>query len=143
MRTRSLSHCTYQHQYHIVWGTKYRFKYLKPYVKEVFLELIFGLVKKYPQLHLHAINTDIDHVHLQIEIAPDISVSRVVKLIKGNTSIRLKQRFKFIREMYLDEGIWSVGYFSSTVGLNETQIKQYIQYQGRRDHSRQTRFKFS
>lgn len=133
MRIQSLRHCTYQHQYHIVWGTKYRRKYLKPYVKEAFLEHLFGVVKKYPKLHIQAVNTDVDHVHLQIEIAPDISVSRVVQRLKGYTSLKLKQQFPFIRKIYLDEGIWSVGYFSSTIGLNEQQIKQYIHHQGKLD----------
>jgi putative transposase len=143
MRIQSLSHCRYQHQYHIVWGTKYRRKYLKPYVKEEFLSLLFSYVKKYPKLHIFAVNTDLDHIHLQIEIAPDISVSRVVQRLKGYTSLKLKQKFKFIKKIYLDEGIWSVGYFSSTIGLNEQQIKQYIAYQGRLDRPKQIKFRFS
>ena len=35
--------------------------------------------------------------------------------------------------MYLDGSIWSVGYFVSTVGLNEESIKKYIANQGRKD----------
>ena len=143
VRTRSLNHSTYQHEYHLVWGTKYRRKYLVPVVKEAFLDLTFHLVKKYPNWHLITINTDRDHVHLQMEIPPNISVSSVVQKIKAHTSPRLKKKFKFIREIYLEESVWSVGYFSSTIGLNEEQIRQYIQYQGRRDYSRQIRFVFS
>ena len=45
----------------------------------------------------------------------------------------LKKEFKFIREMYLDGSIWSVGYFVSTIGLNEEMIKRYIAQQGRKD----------
>jgi len=78
-----------------------------------------------------------------MEIPPNISVSSVVQKIKAHTSPRLKKKFKFIREIYLEESVWSVGYFSSTIGLNEEQIRQYIQYQGRRDYSRQIRFVFS
>lgn len=143
MRTRHLGHCTYQHQYHVVWGTKYRRKYLKPYVKEEFLTLLFTLVKEYPKLHIKAVNTDVDHIHLQIEIAPDISVSTAIKRIKGYTSFYLKKKFRFIRQIYLDEGIWSVGYFSSTIGLNEMQVKQYIAFQGRNDRPRQAKLVFS
>ena len=41
MKTRSLNHSTYQHQYHVVWNTKYRFKFLKPYVKQVLLDSLY------------------------------------------------------------------------------------------------------
>ncbi len=138
-----MSHCHFQHEYHIVWGTKYRRKILKPYVKEAFLEALFEVLKKYPKLHLVAVNTDRDHVHLQIEIAPDISVSLAMKRIKGYTSIFLKKRFPFIRRIYLDEGVWSVGYFSSTIGLNEDLVKKYIAYQGKRDRPQTLRLGFS
>lgn len=143
MRTRSLAHSVYQHQYHLVWGTKYRRKYLTRYVKEEFLTLLYTLVGKYPTLYIQAVNTGSDHVHLQIEIPPDISVSRVVQRIKAHTSLHLKKKFKFIRKTYLDNSIWSVGYFSSTIGLNETQVKFYIAHQAKQNKPRQFRFVFS
>ena len=143
MRIRSLSHCHYQHEYHIVWGTKYRRKVLKPYVKEAFLEALFEVLKKYPKLHLVAVNTDRDHVHLQIEIAPDISVSEAMKKIKGHTSVSLKKKFPFLRRIYLDEGVWSVGYFSSTIGLNDELVRKYIAHQGRMDKPRVLKLGFS
>ena len=65
---------------------------------------------------------------MQIEIPPNIAVSEAVQKLKKNSSIHLQKKFKFIRDMYLDwDGIWSVGYFSSTVGLNEEQVKRYIE----------------
>ena len=139
MRIRSLNHSMYQTQYHIIWGTRYRRKYIKEYVKSELLENLFKTIKKYPTLYLHSINTDQDHIHLQIEIPPSLSVASVVQLLKGNSSIQLKKKFKFIREIYLDGSIWSVGYFVSTIGLNETQIKKYIQYQGKKDFPKTTR----
>lgn len=89
--------------------------------------------KKYPTIHVEEMNTDNDHVHLQMEIPPNLSVAVVVKRIKWLASLRLKKRFKFIREMYLDGNIWSVGYFSSTIGLNEKTVKDYIASQGKKD----------
>lgn len=95
------------------------------------------VVFKYPTLQLIEINTDVDHVHIQLSIPPNIAVSRVVQKLKQETSKLIKKRFKFIREIYLGEGIWSVGYFSSTLGLNEETIQKYIEYQGKRDKGRQ------
>ena len=144
MRIRSLSHSTYQHQYHIVWGTKYRWKYLKEYVKLELLKVLYDTVKKYPTLHIETVNVDNDHIHLQIEISPDVRVSDVVQRLKAVSSIHLKKKFKFIREMYIEGNIWSVGYFSSTIGLNEEQVKKYIEKQGKKDFPKTQRsFAFS
>ena len=91
-------------------------------------------MKKYPTLWIVAMNTDNDHVHLQIEIPPNITISDAVGKLKAATSRHLRSNFKFIREIYLEkDGIWSVGYFSSTVGLNESQIRKYIAWQGKKD----------
>ena len=134
MRINNLNHSTYQHQYHIVWGTKGRRKIIKPYVLTELKKSLCQVCKKYPTLWIENMNANDDHVHLQIEIPPNISISDAVCALKSASSFYLKKKFKFIREMYLEkDGIWSVGYFSSTVGLNETQIKKYIDWQGKKE----------
>ena len=142
MRTRSLNHSVYQIQYHLVWGTRYRRKWLKDYTKAEFATAAYAVVKKYPTLYIHALNTDEDHVHLQIEIPPNLTIAAVVQKLKIESSIRIKKRFKFIREMYLDGSIWSVGYFVSTVGLNEQQVNRYIAWQGKKDTGANLRLGF-
>ena len=140
MRTQSLSHSTYQHQYHIVWGTKYRRKFLKEYVVADLSASFKETVRRHPTLHLFAMNTDQDHLHIQIEIPPDMAVCEVVQLLKQNSSRILRRKFAFIRRMYLENSIWSVGYFSSTIGLNEEQIRRYIEYQGQQEKPTQIDF---
>ena len=140
MRTRQLNHSTYQHQYHIVWGTKYRRKFLKDYVLTELKKSLYATVKKYPTLWIETLNVDQDHVHLQIEIPPNITISDAVGRLKKDSSTNLRRRFKFIREIYLEkDGIWSVGYFSSTVGLNEQNVKRYIEWQSRKDRPQNAR----
>lgn len=137
MRIRHLNHSTYQHQYHIVWGTKGRRKILQKYVLLELKRSFYATIKKYPTLWLELVNTDQDHVHLQLEVPPNITVSDAVGRLKADSSRHLRKQFKFIRQIYLEkDGIWSVGYFSSTVGLNETQIRRYIEWQGKRDQPR-------
>jgi len=133
MRKLKLNHSTYQHLFHIVWGTRFRRKFLKPYVKPEFKRLLDLVEKKYPTIHIEEMNIDNDHVHLQMEIPPDPSIAVVVRRLKWYTSKGLKKKFAFIRKMYLDGKIWSVGYFSSTIGLNEKTVKDYIVRQGKRD----------
>ena len=72
-----------------------------------------------------------------------MAILKAVQIMKAELSIKLKKRFKFIRKMYPDGAIWSVGYFSSTVGLDEELIRRYIEYQGRQDIPQQVGFEFS
>ena len=139
MQTRSLNHSAYKLQYHIVWGTKYRRKWLKPYVKAALKKSLYTTCKKYPTLFIQAVNTDHDHVHIQMEIPPSIAIADAVQALKGASSIILRKKYKFIRDMYLGkDGIWSVGYFVSSIGLNEAQIKKYIEWQGKKEEQPQT-----
>jgi len=63
-----------------------------------------------------------------------MSVSAAVNILKSNTSSALKQKFPFLKKVYLDEkGIWSVGYFVSTVGVNEAIVRRYIRNQEKED----------
>lgn len=140
MRIQNLNHSTYQHQYHIVWGTQGRRKILKPYVLAELKKALYEVTKRYPTLWIESMNADDDHVHLQIEIPPNVAVSDAVSKLKSLSSFHLQKKFKFIKEMYLEkDGIWSVGYFSSTIGLNETQIRKYIAWQGKKDVPQKSR----
>ena len=150
MRTRYLNHSVYRLQYHIVWATKYRRPFLVKGIEKEFLKNLYETAQKYPTLHIFAANTDRDHVHIQIEFPPSIDIASVVQKLKAATSQHLRKRFRIIQEIYFGkEGIWSVGYFVSSVGLNESQIRQYIFWQGKLDKpqtmrdAKQSQFKFS
>ena len=145
MKIQSLNHSTYQHEYHVVWGTKYRRKYLKSYVLEVLFACFKEFEEKYPTVEVLTVAWDEDHIHMQIIIPPDIAIAECVQKMKIMSSLRLKKQFKFIKEMYFDkEWIWSVGYFSSTIGINEKIIKRYIEQQGKQDLPKTQRgFEFS
>ena len=140
MRIQSLNHSTYEIQYHVVWGTKHRRKWLKPYVKAELIASLYETVKKYPTLWIMTINTDQDHVHMQVEIPPNIAIADAVRVFKARSSQYLKKKFKFIREMYIDkDGIWSVGYFVSSIGMDEEKIRRYIEWQDKKEKPQTTR----
>lgn len=134
MRIQSLNHSTYELQYHIVWGTRSRRKWLKEYVKQELKHSLYATVKKYPSLHIVTMNTDQDHVHIQMEIPPNIAICDAVQALKSRSSQYLRKKFKFIDKIYLEkDGIWSVGYFVSSVGADEERIKKYIEYQDKKE----------
>jgi putative transposase len=57
-----------------------------------------------------------------------------VSLIKANTARDMREKFPFLNKVYWgSDGIWSIGYFISTVGVNESVIRRYIEQQGQED----------
>ena len=134
MKLLKQAHAVYKTQYHIVWPTRFRRKFINPGVK-AYLEIKLLEVRKYyPDWQYIEIGIEPDHVHLHMIIPPKYSVSKVVETIKSNTSRVLSNKFKFLEQVYWDKrGIWSVGYFVSTVGINENIIRKYIATQGQED----------
>ena len=94
-------------------------KLLKPYVKKKLLESFQKTEFLYPTLHIVKANIADDHVHMIAEVAPSVSIASMVQKLKAHASLELKRNFKFIREADDGSGIWSVGYFASSIGLNE------------------------
>ena len=134
MEYRKQSHAVYYTQYHIVITTKYRRQVLKGGIGEYLKKNIQQISNFYPDIDILEVNTDLDHIHLLMSIPPRFSVAQVVKMIKANTGRLMRQKFKFLDRVYWGvQGIWSIGYFVSTVGINEETIRKYVQMQGRED----------
>ena len=67
-------------------------------------------------------------------IPPKYAVSTVVETLKKNASRELSQKFRFLKQVYWDnDGIWSKGFFVSTVGINEAIVRKYVQQQEKED----------
>jgi putative transposase len=115
-------------------ATKYRRKILKPGFGEYLQKLVLGISKQIPEIEIVEVNTDKDHMHILVSIPPKMSVSDVVKSIKAKTGLYMRKKFPFLEKVYWDKsGIWSRGYFVSTVGISEATIRKYIEMQGKED----------
>jgi len=142
MRLIKSAHSVYRTQYHIVWVTRYRRKILNKGVGEYLKTKLQEVRKFYPDWEYIAIGMEEDHVHLHMVIPPKYAVSRVIEVLKTNTSRELNRKFRFLKKFYWDnEGIWSTGFFVSTVGINEAMIRKYVEMQGKEDTG-QTQFGF-
>lgn len=140
MEFTSLPHCVYHCEYHIVIVTKYRKKIFNEGVFAYFDLRLAEVSEHYPLIKFRVVNHDKDHIHMAVTIPPTIGVGKAVGIIKQNTARMLKQKFPFVKEVYWGtESVWSEGYFVTTVGINEDQIKQYIEQQGKKDAG-QTKF---
>ena len=137
MKLYKQAHTVYRTQYHIVWPTRFRRKFINEGVRTFLKQKLVETTRYYPDWQYIEIGIGKDHVHLHMIIPPKYSVAKVVETIKSNTSRQLRQKFSFLRKVYWDEsGIWSKGYFASTVGINEKIIRQYVAMQEQEDAGR-------
>ena len=73
-----------------------------------------------------------DHVHMMISIPPKYAVSQVIGYIKGKSAIHLARVYGGEAQVY-GQHFWARGYFVSTVGRDETVIREYIRKQEAED----------
>ena len=134
MQIRKQGHCAYKCEYHLVLVSKYRRKIFNKGSFSYFAAIMKQVAEKLPDVMIIEMNHDEDHIHLLMSVPPKKRVSDVVKVIKSTSGRLLKKKFKYMRKAYWGvEGIWSNGYFVSTVGIDEEVIKQYIKRQGEED----------
>jgi len=118
----------------MVWIPRYRYKVLVKGVDEYLIKKMDEMRKIYPEIEYVQRNIQPDHVHLVLSFPPKYSIARVVQIIKSNTGEAMWGKFEFLRKRYYSRGgIWSAGYFVSTVGLDEKLIERYVRYQEKED----------
>ena len=137
MRYRKGSHCVYHTLYHIVLTPRYRRPILGKGVKS-YLEKVLGKLDGLESdIEVIQSNVQRDHVHMVAMIPPRVSVASVVQYIKSQTGKRLRYRFSHVRRAITrGGGIWSRGYFVSTVGVDERTIRDYVEHQEHEDNGR-------
>jgi len=120
--------------YHLVWIPRYRFSVLVKGVDRYLMIKLDEIRKYYPDIEYIERNIQPDHVHLVVSFPPRYSIADVIRILKTNTSRGLKEKFEFLTKRYYGRGgMWSVGYFASTVGLDEETIRRYVKYQEKED----------
>jgi putative transposase len=129
---QSLNHSVWDCKYHVVFIPKYRRKALygelRRYLGDVFRKLAAQKQSEIEEGHLLP-----DHVHMLIAIPPKYAVSQVIGFIKGKSAIHLARVYSERKRNFVGEHFWARGYFVSTVGRDETVIREYIQKQEQED----------
>lgn len=70
------------------------------------------------------------HLHLLVMVAPKVSISKYVGIVKGKSAIRVFSKFSSLREKpYWENHFWARGYCVDTVGLDLEKIRKYVKYQ--------------
>ena len=75
----------------------------------------------------------LDHIHMLVSIPPKMSVSSFMGYLKGKSALMIFDRHANLKYKFGNRHFWSEGYYVSTVGLNESTIRKYIQEQDKKD----------
>jgi putative transposase len=128
----SLSHTAWDCKYHVVFIPKCRRKVLygelRKHLGEVFQKLAAQKESRVEEGHLL-----VDHVHMLLSIPPKHAVSHVVGFIKGKSAIHVARVYGERKRNFVGQHFWARGYFVSTVGRDETVIREYIRKQEKED----------
>ena len=77
-------------------------------------------------------NGEDNHMHVLVEYHPKISVSSLVRSMKGVSSRMLRQERPDIADHYYKDVLWSPSYFAASCGGAPLEIiKQYVEQQNR------------
>jgi len=109
---------------HAVWGTKKHY----PYLTEPIRVKVFKHIRENAQkhsIHINFINGIEDHVHCLLLLNADLSISKTVNLIKGESSHWINQE-KITAERFE----WADEYFAGSVSDSRVKfVRDYIRNQ--------------
>ena len=124
----SLSHSVWDCKYHVVFIPKYRKKTLYGELRQR-LGDVFRTLAKQKECQVVEGHLMPDHVHMLISIPPKYSVAQGIGYIKGKSAIHVARTFFDHKRNFVGQHFWARGYFVSTVGRDETVIREYIRHQ--------------
>lgn len=125
---RSTKSLVYSCQYHVLFCPKYRRKVLVDGIDERIKELI---LEKQAEYGYEVIEMEVmpDHVHLLLDVNPQVGIMKVVGQIKGYTAHKIRQEFPWMKSRL--PSLWTRSKFISTCGAVslDKAVKRYIQEQ--------------
>lgn len=90
------------------------------------------LLRRAAEVHdmeVHAIEVDSDHVHIYLEIPPQISVGKAVRVLKSLSARHMFTKFPYLKRTFWSDQMWSPSYFVRSVGEGVTAetVRRYIE----------------
>ena len=125
---RKSSHTVSWLSVHIVWVTKYRYHVLKGDVQIRCRDLLVQICNSENVKILKGVVSK-DHVHMHVEYPPSLSISNLVKRLKGRTSIMLQQEFPELGKRYWGRHFWAIGFGAwSTGNITDAMVQEYLEH---------------
>ena len=113
---------------HIVWVTKYRYKVLEGDIQKRCRDLIKQICDSEDVKILKGVISK-DHVHIHIEYRPSMTISDIVKRLKGRTSRMLQAEYPALNKRYWGRHFWAIGYgVWSTGNITDEMVQEYLEH---------------
>ena len=128
------SHKVFKIKYHFVICIKYRKNlFSEEKLANELKEICKSLEERY-FLKFETIGFDENHVHFMLQSVPKYSPSKVFRIVKSISAIKLFEKFPDLKKLLYGGEFWSDGGYVSTIGegANADVIREYIKNQGRK-----------
>ena len=125
---QSQAHVKWDCKYHVVILPKYRKKVLYGKLRRQIGRILRELCRQ-KGLRLVEGKAMADHIHMLLSVPPKYSIAMTIGYLKGKSAIRISRELMHQRGTLFGRTFWARGYCVSTVGLQEEQIRRYIQDQ--------------
>lgn len=128
--------CKHDMKMHLIFVVKYRKSLLRGAIKNDIIEFLVDSSKQSTKFSILEINSDLDHVHMLIEMAPTETVSNIVKRLKSYSTFHIwkKHEDQLQYQFWKDKMFWSKSYYVSSVGkIDEQVVTQYIKSQSQKE----------
>ncbi len=125
---RKGSHTIHQLHVHLVWSTKYRYEVLRGDIQircrdlirqscdSLDIQILKGVVSK-------------DHIHLHLSYPPKLSISEILKRLKGRSAKILLMEYSELKKRYWGGHLWGIGYGAwSTGNITDEMVQQYLDH---------------
>ena len=124
--------CVYNINYHIVWCVKYRRKVLNDDFSNRLYILLSQTAEKKGFKVVECKVGENDHIHCFVSAPPKLSVTQIVKYLKGISGNIILKEFPELRNELWKGEFWNGSYFCETIGsTSQENIKNYIERQQR------------
>jgi len=125
---RHSSHTVSRLTVHLVWVTKYRYHVLEGEIKVRCRDLLRQICDSEDVRILKGVVSK-DHIHMHIEYPPKLSISELMKRLKGRSSRLLQQEYPHLEKRYWGRHFWATGYGAwSTGNITDETVQQYLEH---------------
>lgn len=130
---RTNGHTVSRLSVHLVWATKYRYSVLQGDIQIRCRTLLIQICEAEDIEILKGVVSK-DHVHMHISYRPSLSISIIVKKLKGRSSRKLQQEFPELKKRYWGRHFWAIGYGCwSTGNITTEMVDEYLEHHRRGD----------
>ena len=124
--------CVYNINCHVVGSVKYRRKVLSAEIEE-YLKVLVQQIAEEKGFTVHLFEAgEGDHVHCFVSAPPKLSITNIVKYLKGITGRKLIETYPSLRQKLWKGELWNHSYYVETIGsVSEKNIRRYIEKQSK------------